>query len=308
MNFHAATGLAWREDGAPDGRPLLFHHGWPSSCVLGRAWQATAAEKGWRVITVDRPGLHRSAHRPGRTLADWPGHVLQLLHSLGVAACPVAGMSGGGPYALACVALRPDRFTAAAVMSGAPPLADAGNRRLLPRPLRWLVALDGVFPRVVHRGLQAVRLGTFLCDPALVRRFAVAGTQWPDSAFLASPLADSTLSSGLAAWRGHRDGVADEARLYLRPWPFEPEAIARPVHFWHGAEDPLFPPGVATALAARIPGAACRILPNCGHFAPLHAAQGPALDWLAAVTDGCAVAGGRCAPAAPFSGGAVAER
>lgn len=36
--------------------PVIYHHGWPSSCIEGAAWSDAAAEEGMCMVAVDRPG------------------------------------------------------------------------------------------------------------------------------------------------------------------------------------------------------------------------------------------------------------
>jgi pimeloyl-ACP methyl ester carboxylesterase len=61
---------------------------------------------------------------PGRRVADAAGDVRAVADQLGVDRFCVVGRSGGGPHALACAALLPDRVMRAAVLVGLAP-ADA---------------------------------------------------------------------------------------------------------------------------------------------------------------------------------------
>ena len=66
-----------------------------------------------------------------------------------------------------------------------------------------------------------------------------------------------------------RQGVAGYAQDILiqgRPWPFDPGAIAAPIHVLHGEADTLLPLAHARHTAELIPGSALRILPEHGHF------------------------------------------
>lgn len=274
------TPLAWQENGDPTGRPVLFCHGWPSSRVLGTVWQETAARRGWRVITPDRPGLGRSPARPGRTFASWPQHAAALLDELGVASCPVIGMSGGGPYALACAALRPERFPQVAVLSGAPPFPEPAQRRLVWPLFRGAAWAHERFPTAMRWGFRVARLIVRQLDLALVRRLAVLTAPAPDSAILNDERSNPTLLSGLEAWRGAPDGVSEEGRLYVIPWDFDVESVRVPVAWWHGDRDPFFHCSLVAQVVERIPGAVWYRLPYAGHFAPLIEMQDAVFDWL----------------------------
>lgn len=274
------TGLAWIEVGAPGGRPVVFLHGWPSSRLMGRVWAATARRRGWRVLTPDRPGIGRSPRRDGWSLAAWPSVLGQFLDDRGVARCPVIGLSGGGPYALASAALIPERIAAVAVISGAPPLHDRADWPLIMREFRVLAAVE-------RRAAWLVRAGFRVAGPVLARfdvplarsLMRVFGRQ-PDEIFLASRESDFTISSGIEAWRQGGLGVVNEGQLYLHPWGFAPEVITRPTAFWHGTQDPFFHWSLAQKLAGRVPGARFHQVPGEGHFTPIYRVQDQVFDWL----------------------------
>src|SRR3954452_21242937 len=101
--------------GDPEGAPVFAFHGTPA-CGAGFAWaDEPAAALGLRVIAPDRPGVGRSTPGALGTVADYPARVAALADALGWERFAVWGYSGGGPYAVACAALLPDRVTTAAV-------------------------------------------------------------------------------------------------------------------------------------------------------------------------------------------------
>ena len=81
----------------------------------------SADEHGAQIIAVNRPGFAGSSFQPGRTMLDWPDDAVAVADEIGVDQLPVLGYSGGGPYALVCGALRPDRFPQVGVAAGAGP-------------------------------------------------------------------------------------------------------------------------------------------------------------------------------------------
>jgi pimeloyl-ACP methyl ester carboxylesterase len=66
--------LTYREYRAPQGRPVIYHHGTPSSRVKPEAFglPAAAAVSGVRLIAPDRPGMGGSDHQAGHT-CSWTG-------------------------------------------------------------------------------------------------------------------------------------------------------------------------------------------------------------------------------------------
>jgi pimeloyl-ACP methyl ester carboxylesterase len=107
--------LAYAVLGPPAGRPLVSHHGSPSS-RLQQVWPPTfCTEHDVFLVTLDRPGYGRSDPRPGRRVVDAAADVAALADHLGLDRFAVLGGSGGGPHALACTAALAGRVWRAGV-------------------------------------------------------------------------------------------------------------------------------------------------------------------------------------------------
>jgi pimeloyl-ACP methyl ester carboxylesterase len=74
--------------------------------------------EGIRVVSPDRPAYGGSSPQPGRSMLDWPSDVAALADALGIDRFVVAGHSSGGPYAVACASLLPERVLAGIVLGG----------------------------------------------------------------------------------------------------------------------------------------------------------------------------------------------
>src|SRR5512141_1163093 len=108
--------LGFAEYGDPDGAPVFYFHGWPSSRLEARAAHAPALNLGLRLVAPERPGYGLSDFQPGRTIGDWTKDLLVLAGHLGWSKFGVVGISGGGPYAMACAALIPERLTSVSLV------------------------------------------------------------------------------------------------------------------------------------------------------------------------------------------------
>jgi pimeloyl-ACP methyl ester carboxylesterase len=98
----------------------LFYFGssrWEARILAGHAQQA-----GIRLIGTDRPGMGGSDFQKGRRLLDWPADVIELADGLRIDRFAVVGVSGGGPFALACAHAIPKRLTACGVVSSVGPV------------------------------------------------------------------------------------------------------------------------------------------------------------------------------------------
>jgi len=266
--FRLADGrrLCFAEMGPPQGTPALMFHGIPGSRLQRPVDDRILRQLNLRLITFDRPGLGRSQRFPGRRVADWPRDVAQVLDALGITRCHVAGVSGGGPYALACAALLPERLVAAATIGGAPPAESDAQTFGIAHPARFLRFAALRSPGIARRLLGAFRKALY--DPKGWDAASIAPLL---SAGDARVLRDSLFASLLAtdfkeAFRQGVEGVLDEGLSLSRPWGFSLGSIRVPVTIFHGTKDRIVPPASARWLAKRIPTSRLRLVRGAGHY------------------------------------------
>ena len=133
--------VAFQEYGDANGVPVVFCHGWPSSCTMAQLTDEPARELGVRIISPDRPGISGSSLQHDRKLADWPHIVERLLDHLGIGEFRMLAISGGAPYAYATAAVMPNRVRAIAIVAGAIPMAELEDASGLLPLYRWMLAL-----------------------------------------------------------------------------------------------------------------------------------------------------------------------
>lgn len=139
--------------------PVFYLHGTPGSRVGPRPTNQQLEDVDVCLITYDRPGYGRSGRLASRTVADAAKDVEAIADFLGLKRFAVLGRSGGGPHALACAALLPDRVTSAATLVS-----------LAPRQARGLNWFEGMAESNVHAYTVAAedpeKLEAFLEDAA----------------------------------------------------------------------------------------------------------------------------------------------
>jgi pimeloyl-ACP methyl ester carboxylesterase len=258
--------LAYAEYGDPHGRPVFLFHGIPGSRIFRPPLDELTARRKVRLITVDRPGYGGSDFLPGRRIRDWPADVAALADVLGLARFAVCSHSAGGPYALACAALIPERLTAAAVISGLSPVDAPGaldgiilrNRlgfligRYVPWPI-WRIAIWILFRRAKDHPEEFVHPSR---NPSN-----------PDNKMLAMPGGLSVcLESTREAFRSGMLGHAWETFRLVRPWGFSLGDIKTPVHLWHGMLDREAPIGMGRAVARALPDCRAHFLEGESHL------------------------------------------
>ena len=262
----AGRKVAVYQFGDPAGASVFFFHGWPSDASQGVLVDEEARRQHLRVLAPDRPGIGRSDPQPGRRIADWPPVVAALADHYGIRRFAVLGVSGGGPYALACGAALRGRVTGVSVASCAPPLADVADTDELGPFYRSLL-------RSYRRNPESMRLLFHAGTP--VAGFTPGPIWWlmtrslpaPDREAISNPAVFATVFSGVRkGWRAGHDGVYTDAALNAEPWGFQPEKIRVPVTFWHGEEDHHIRPSMARRLSERVPGAKLHIVAHEGHY------------------------------------------
>lgn len=264
--------LGFAEYGSTEGDALFYCHGYPGSRFEAGVLDGIGRETGTRIISPDRPGMGLSTFQPGRTFLDWPDDVAELADHLQIDRFAVVGISGGGPYALACACKMPDRLVSCGVVSGMGPLelGTAGmsrSNRLIffcARRLPWL--LTPLF-KAMARSLgneEKTRKTMAKTMQHMVR---------PDrEALQAFGVEDMFAATAAESFRQGARGAAYEGRLYGRPWDFRLEELDfQPLYLWHGELDQNVPVGMARGMASRVAHCQATFYPDEGHIsAPLN--------------------------------------
>ena len=191
-----------------------------------------------------------------------------IADAFGLGEFAVVGRSGGGPHALACAALLPQRTTRVAVLvSVAPRDADG---------LDWLAGMtesNVAEYQAVANGYKQVEAvaeaaaDAVRADPASL--LAKIRPELPDSDLRVVEdrgIRSLLLATYAEALRKSAHGWIDDDLALHHPWGFDPATVSIPVLLWHGASDNLSPLSHARWLAERIPSAAVVVQAGAAHF------------------------------------------
>ncbi|HET9420197.1 MAG TPA: alpha/beta fold hydrolase [Nocardioides sp.] len=255
-----------------EGHPLLFHHGTPGAAVPFSILERAAEAHGFRVISYSRPGYGGSTPWPfserGPRIVDDAVDSLIVLHHLGLRRFATLGWSGGGPRALACAAINPERCRAVATLASVAPYDAAGldwtNGMADENVEEFAAAVKGA--AAYHEFLRALpQPAEGHTEEQVVED--LAGLLTPvDAGYLTGEFATYFDHSGR---RGREQGVVgwrDDGLSIVGDWGFDPRAITAPVAVWHGREDAMVPFGHGEWLAERLPGAVPHFLDHTGHL------------------------------------------
>jgi pimeloyl-ACP methyl ester carboxylesterase len=258
--------MSFAEYGSPDGHPVLYFHGSPSSrlepLMIG---EDVFIQHGLRIIAPDRPGMGRSSFQSHRGFADWPVDVVALVDALGLDTFSVLGTSGGGVYAAACAARIPERLHSAVIVSGGWRMDQPHLLAHLPFTIRltWLLAKRA-----------PMLLGVWLKSMAA----SVDGDLSKLKRLLPQPDYDAFESAGRyetfgyilrEALRQGGKGPAWDMRLYVHPFDIRLQDIHMPLHVFHGEKDGNVPIALVREALAALPTAQLTTYPHEAHLSTL---------------------------------------
>jgi pimeloyl-ACP methyl ester carboxylesterase len=223
---------------------------------------------GVRLISYDRPGYGGSSRAPGRSVADAATDVETIADDLGIEEFSVVGRSGGGPHALACAALLPDRVRRTAVLVGLAPSDATG--------LDWFGGMTDANVRdygiaghddVVLIEELRVRAERAIDDPGSLLALLREQMTEADRRVVAVVAIRRQLTDAYAeALRGGPHGWIDDVLALRADWGFRLAEIRMPVWLWHGADDNFAPASHTRWLAGQIPGAEAQVQRHRAHF------------------------------------------
>ncbi|KAF3036461.1 hypothetical protein E8E12_006140 [Didymella heteroderae] len=276
MQLEDGRTLSYAAYGSPVPRTtVIYMHGFPSSRFEGKLWHSVCTKHMIRLIAPDRPGIGLSTYQPNRQILHWPVDVLALADALKVSQFYILGVSGGAPYALACVKTIPkSRLLGVSIVSGMYPmkLGTAGmtmHSRMLFWVAPWLTGLTSfmfdmsmgkaarcsdpqVFEDVLEQEVDSRHAGdqTAMKDPK----------HWPT--FVAMMREAFARGSRGASW---------EARLKGSEWGFElsqlyiDSDVGCSLTLWHGTEDVNCPAAMAKKAGSLMPGCNLHMMEGEGH-------------------------------------------
>ncbi len=267
--------LGFAEYGRPDGKVVFWFHGTPGGRrqVAPQA-RALAQEMGIRLIVLERPGIGESTPHLYRNVGAFADDVLEVADGLGAREFACVGLSGGGPYVLACAARAPGRVVAGAVLGGVAPTrgpdAVAGGLVSLAKTFAPVIEFArGVTTRVLNfavKGLMPFRTQAL----ELYIKISPEGDQrvFQRPEMRAMFLEDIVRSTARQVHAPVLDVV-----LFTRPWGFSLRDVRVPIRFWHGDADHIVPLSHAEHMVARVEQADLLVRPGESHLGTLDAGR-----------------------------------
>ncbi|WP_421844750.1 alpha/beta fold hydrolase [Mycobacterium sp.] len=263
--------IGFAEFGAPQGRAVFWLHGTPGARrQIPTEARVYAEHNNIRLIGVDRPGIGSSTPHQYETISSFADDLRTIADTLGVQKMAVVGLSGGGPYTLACAAGLPDRVVVAGVLGGVAPTRgpDAVSGGLMNLGLRLAPLL--------RAGGSPLRLSASL----MIRVARPVASSALDVYGLLSPRADRHLLARPEFKAMFLDDLLNGSRKQLsapfadviafaRDWGFRLHEVKVPVRWWHGDHDHIIPFSHGEHVVSRLPDAELFHLPDESHLGGL---------------------------------------
>lgn len=243
MRAYADNGctLHWRQDGAPDGAPVIFANSLGTDL---RLWEAVLPllPPGLRIIRFDFPG-HGLSDPMGRySMAGLSDHIAGFLEDIDTAGGCFVGCSMGGMVGMGLAYDRPDLIGSLVLSNAAPRMGT---------PEKW----DARMASIRADGMGAV------ADAVMAAWFSADFRRDPQFPLWRTMFTRSDPGGYLAACAAIRDA---DLRAQIGQ-------IAVPTLVIGGSEDGASPPDQLRATAAAIPGARYHEIPGVGHLPAVEA-------------------------------------
>ncbi|MCB1775407.1 MAG: alpha/beta hydrolase [Gammaproteobacteria bacterium] len=253
------TRIALAEFGPTAGFPVVFCHGAPGSRLEATPLAQVCSSHGLRLICPNRPGYGGSDLNPGAGLDDWAADICDVWSQLGISRFSVLGFSGGAPFAMALAHLAGDAVLHLGLVS---PLwtweSCAGDLRPETRML-WQLGHDD--PVTCRQQLQSMAsTGDQLAD-WLMNYYGESERKIYEK----EPYRSAFVDNCREVMQQGYDGVLNDMRLHVEPWPFDPGSVNTPTTCWHGRDDGVIPVATSERVKASLPHCDVKVLPGQGH-------------------------------------------
>ncbi len=261
--------LSFASFGDPAGRPVFYFHGFPGSRFEPQSNHEAYLKAGIRLLALDRPGIGYSTRKNKRQLLDWPDDVVEVAKILNLEKFSVLGVSGGGPYALACARAIPGYLDKVTVACGLGPMDAPNATSGMMLSNRILFSYGRFFPPLLRLSVSLM-VRQLSSKPVKGFEKFVKGLPEPDRLVLSGANAQElVLASAVEGVRQGSKPLLEEISIYSKFWGFELSDLNVPVSLFQGEADIDVPASMARYQAELIPNCELNLYPTDGHFSLL---------------------------------------
>lgn len=263
VRLHDGRILGYADLGDPKGIPVFHFHGGNSSRFEGLHMDRAAQKKGVRLICPDRPGIGLSTFKPGRKVSDWPDDVSNLADELKMERFGVYGISGGGPYALACAWKIPQRLISASSISGLGPFNQPDSYQGMSKASSQAYKMLQTTPWMFSLSILSLKMVDFKKS---LKTMLASLPELDRKVFEDPEVPDIFVSTYKAALAQKTRFVVHDAKLWVKPWDFPLDKITMKVHLWQGEVDQNVSPAMGHYMAKTIPNCQAHFFADEAHL------------------------------------------
>ncbi|MEM3880547.1 MAG: alpha/beta fold hydrolase [Candidatus Bathyarchaeia archaeon] len=254
------------------GQPLIYFHGTASSRLEILLLKELTSQAKLQIIGVDRPGYGLSTFKPIKNLSDFNSDINFFADYLGLKKFGILGWSGGGVFALAYLALFPERVTRAVVASAPALPFDATTAHNTPFarfvtriPFLGTLAIKNMRAQVLKACHDVEAFLASREGKRMLQGYSTADLKFFSNIAWATVLCQSMAEAFRQGDYGVK-AVLQEHKLFMKPWSITLSRIpAGKLFIWHGAEDKTCRIENAYTLSQRIPSAHLEVFSGRGH-------------------------------------------
>lgn len=252
--------LGYAEYGDLKGKPVLVCHGWPGSRLGVNFMDHLANKLHVRLISLDRPGYGLSDPKRNRTILEWANDVEELIDQLKIKKIAILGISGGGPFAMACAYKIPEKITKIGIVSG-----------MTPTNKETLVGMGKLWKVLIKQYAKTPFLANFVADLHYIESFyfpkfftKLYRARY-DANIITEEIMENIAISKREGFRSGIKGVASDLVLYSSSWNFSLSDIKKEIQLWYGEFDSVVPVAAGKYFSSKIPNAKLTIYPGEAH-------------------------------------------
>ncbi|MCG8571722.1 MAG: alpha/beta hydrolase [Spirochaetes bacterium] len=267
INLKDGRRLTYCDQGNPQGKVVLLLHGTPGHSLFWNQLPGfTEACENYRFISVDRRGYGTSDYKSDNTFLNYVDDIEELLSYLQIDKVTILGVSGGGPYTLACGYKIPDKVDQLVVVSSAGPSNVGSITEAISSTNRIVYKIARRFPWLMNLNMRLLISWQRKSPVKFIQKMAYK-LSGPDQdaikrAEVQAIMKDIYLNSYKKTWKGY----ARDVILQANDWGFDLRQIQPRVIIFQANDDTSSPPAVGEYFSQIIPNNQLYCYDNAGHL------------------------------------------
>lgn len=260
--------MAYRDFGAPDGRPVLFIHNMIGGAIWPRTMEALAEARGWRIIAPSRPGFGLSDSMDARDMELVRKTCLDLralLDHLNIDRALVVGMISSAGLGIRFCKDHGDRVAGLLTVAHAG-LMDIQMVNAMTNPSRVMAKTYRRSPTALRFLIRVAVASVDMLGPEQMLRANFCHSA-PDEALLKDDALVTAIGEGLChAIAQGGEAFSRDGFIALRDWGEDLRGLTCPAVCLLGKEDAVYPLEQARRLLADIDSCAMEVFEDAGQF------------------------------------------